>query len=403
MKIKSLKIRPSCLAGKQAKFDLRNSIASLVALCTIAGLFNAPIALAENIPFNIRQAVVRVECGNRQGSGVVVNPTEGYVLTNAHVLLDLDTFLPASSCTIGFVYGDNYMPTIFYAAGWERYVFDESLNQDFAILNINAPEQTEHLDSFPYLRTDEFSETGDPLSIIAYPSSAKGQQVVTSGTINDLELGMIKTDAVISSGSSGGAGVDKDNNLIGLAERIMYQDNEDGTEEVVDYELVDIRAILTWLDTFGDNKHDMYIIHANADRYHSPATLFTPGNLQCTMLAKSAESDSVFCLRSDGTRRVFPSSAVYHTWFSDFSGVVTVSSSELAQYRLSSNITMKPGTLIKIQTDPKVYIVSTVDGSLRWIKTESKATELYGQGWAGFVKDVPDTFFINYKLGYPVE
>lgn len=379
------------------------STAFLLLLSLTTGFFNVSAVRAADIPFNIRQAVVRVECGNRQGSGVVVNPTEGYVLTNAHVLLDLDTFLPASNCTIGFVYGNDYMPTVFYSAGWERYVFDDSLNQDFAILNINEPEQTEHLDSFPYLRTDEFSETRDPLSIIAYPSSAQGRQIVTSGTINDLEQGMIKTDAVISSGSSGGAGVDAQNNLIGLAERIMYQNNEDGTEEVVDYELVDIRAILTWLDTFGDNKHDLYVIHADADRYHGPAALFTPGNMQCTLLAKSADSDSVFCLRSDGTRRVFPSSAVYHTWFSDFSGVVTIPSSELAQYRLSSNITMKPGTLIKIQTDPKVYIVSTIDGSLRWIKTEAKAAELYGQGWAGFVKDVPDTFFINYKIGYPVE
>lgn len=382
--------------------DIRH-LAFLVILFCAGGILNAAIALAAEIPFDIRQAVVKVECGNKQGSGVVVNPARGYVLTNAHVLLNLDTFLPARRCTVGFVYDNTFTPTIFYSAGWERYVFDESLNQDFALLKIGQPEQTEHLDSFPYLKTDEFSEVRDPLSIMAYPSASKGQQTITSGRINGLEQGMVKTDAVISSGSSGGAGVNTENNLIGLAERILFQNNADGTEEVVDYELVDIRAILTWLDTFGENEHDQYIIHADSERYHGPAALFTPGNIQCVMLAKSPDSDSVFCLRADGTRRVFPTSAAYHTWFSDFSGVATVPTAQLAQYRLSSNITMKPGTLIKIQTDPKVYVVSKVDGTLRWVKNEAKAVELYGQGWAGFVKDVSDAFFINYKIGYPVE
>ena len=58
---------------------------------------------------------------------------------------------------------------------------------------------------------------------------------------------------------------------------------------------------------------------------------------------------------------------------------------------------------MKIQTDPKVYMVSNVGGTLRWIENENRAIELYGEGWAGFVQDVPDTFFINYKVGVPIQ
>ena len=65
-------------------------------------------------------------------------------------------------------------------------------------------------------------------------------------------------------------------------------------------------------------------------------------------------------------------------------------------------MTMKPGSLIKIESDPKVYLVSDIDGTLRWIPTEERAKELYGDGWAGFVKDVPVTFFSSYTIGAPL-
>jgi len=344
-----------------------------------------------------------VHCGNRQGSGVVINSEKGYVLTNAHIVMDVETLIPANYCEVGFITDLTYQPRVYYEADWIKYVFDQNNNRDFAILEIGDRLQQRELEEFPYLKTDEFSEVGDLLSIIAYPSIANGKQTITSGEITGLEQGMVKTDAKISSGASGGAGVDTDNNLTGMATRILYREISPGIEEVVDYELVDIRAILNWLDTFGENTHDQYFTHADYDRYHGPASLFTPGNLECTMLAKSALSDTVYCLRANGTRSVFPNSATYFTWFSDFSGVVTLPNEQLAGYRLSTNVTMKPGTMIKIQTDPKVYIVSDVSGTIRWINNEEQVIELYGQGWAGFVKDVPDTFFINYKRGVPVE
>ncbi|MBU1032544.1 MAG: serine protease [Patescibacteria group bacterium] len=387
---------------RNTSFVIRNSH-KFIPLLILAGILSSSIVTAADIPFTTRQAVVMVHCGNRQGSGVVINSEKGYVLTNAHIVMDVETLIPANYCEVGFITDLTYQPRVYYEADWIKYVFDQNNNRDFAILEIGDRLQQRELEEFPYLKTDEFSEVGDLLSIIAYPSIANGKQTITSGEITGLEQGMVKTDAKISSGASGGAGVDTDNNLTGMATRILYREISPGIEEVVDYELVDIRAILNWLDTFGENTHDQYFTHADYDRYHGPASLFTPGNLECTMLAKSALSDTVYCLRANGTRSVFPNSATYFTWFSDFSGVVTLPNEQLAGYRLSTNVTMKPGTMIKIQTDPKVYIVSDVSGTIRWINNEEQVIELYGQGWAGFVKDVPDTFFINYKRGVPVE
>jgi hypothetical protein len=107
---------------------------------------------------------------------------------------------------------------------------------------------------------------------------------------------------------------------------------------------------------------------------------------------------SVYYLGEDGKRYVFPTEDNYFSWYSDFSGVVTIPQSELESYPLGSNITIRPGThLVKITTDPKVYAVEE-GGVLRPIPDEDTAETLYGENWADRVVDVPDAFFVNYTI-----
>lgn len=120
----------------------------------------------------------------------------------------------------------------------------------------------------------------------------------------------------------------------------------------------------------------------------------TPGSL-----IKMNGLSSVYYLGQDGKRYVFPAQNIYFSWYKDFSGVVTISQSELESYPLGANITMRPGTrLVKITTNPKVYAVEP-GGNLRAIPDEATAKALYGDNWNKRVSDVADAFFTNYKMG----
>ncbi len=119
-------------------------------------------------------------------------------------------------------------------------------------------------------------------------------------------------------------------------------------------------------------------------------------------LIKKDGLSTVYYLGADGKRYVFPNDATYFSWHKDFSGVVTVSATELSSYPLGANIVIRPGTkLVKITTDPSVYAVEA-NGVLRKIQSESDAIALYGSNWAKRVVDVADSFFTNYTIGTPL-
>lgn len=113
--------------------------------------------------------------------------------------------------------------------------------------------------------------------------------------------------------------------------------------------------------------------------------------------------DTVYFNSNEGKRYVFTTEAVYKSWYPDYSNVAQISSQELAAIPLAGNVTMRPGySLVKITTDPKVYAVSYF-GILHWLKTEQIAIDLYGANWNKQVVDVPDTYFTDYVIGYPIE
>ncbi|MEI7452554.1 MAG: hypothetical protein WCK37_05150 [Candidatus Falkowbacteria bacterium] len=119
-------------------------------------------------------------------------------------------------------------------------------------------------------------------------------------------------------------------------------------------------------------------------------------------LIKKDGLSAVYFLGNDGKRYVFTNQDVYASWYKDFSGVVTVSASELSSYPLGGNVVMRAGTkLVKIVSDPSVYAVEP-NGVLRKIQSESQATTLYGASWAKRVVDVADSFFTNYTISSPL-
>src|SRR3990167_8599243 len=137
----------------------------------------------------------------------------------------------------------------------------------------------------------------------------------------------------------------------------------------------------------------------------TPMALFAASSGDLIKLQCAAGADvndackAVYYLGADGKRYVFPNEKTYKTWYSDFSGVQIVSSTEMSSYTIGGNVTYRPGVkLVKITTDPKVYAVAD-NGTLRWVTTAAIAESLYGTGWASMVEDVSDAFFVNYTVG----
>lgn len=58
--------------------------------------------------------------------------------------------------------------------------------------------------------------------------------------------------------------------------------------------------------------------------------------------------------------------------------------------------------MVKITTDPKVYIVDR-GGILRHVTTEQLARTLYNLNWNDRIDDVPDSYFSNYRVGTAIQ
>ncbi len=120
-------------------------------------------------------------------------------------------------------------------------------------------------------------------------------------------------------------------------------------------------------------------------------------------LIKLASSSAVYYLGGDGRRYVFPNEKTFRSWFPVAPSVRVVSPAEMAGYQLGGNVTYRPGVrMIKIQTDPKIYAVSR-GGLLRHVISEGVAAGLYGPDWNTKIDDVPEAFFINYRVGPAIQ
>ena len=116
------------------------------------------------------------------------------------------------------------------------------------------------------------------------------------------------------------------------------------------------------------------------------------------ILIKSKTSPSIYYLGADGKRYIFYNADIYSTWYKNFSSVKTILPKELGGIPLGGNVTYRPGTLVKIQTDPYVYAVDK-GAVLRLVLNEKTAASIFGQKWASKIKVIPEFLFTNYRVG----
>jgi serine protease Do len=141
------------------------------------------------------------------GSGVIVDASNGYILTNAHVIED------AQDVTVTLSDGRHFTAKII---GMDK-------ASDVALLQIRA----KNLTAVPLGNSNDL-KVGDIVAAIGNPFGLN--QTVTSGIVSALgrtQLGIesfenfIQTDASINPGNSGGALVDINGQLIGLNTAIL--------------------------------------------------------------------------------------------------------------------------------------------------------------------------------------
>ncbi|MFA4872356.1 MAG: hypothetical protein WC659_00270 [Patescibacteria group bacterium] len=123
---------------------------------------------------------------------------------------------------------------------------------------------------------------------------------------------------------------------------------------------------------------------------------------------KTAGSSTVYYVDDGGVRHAYPNQHTYRSWFGgtlrQAQGdklIETVKVEELAGIALGKNVTMRPGSLVKIPTAPQVYAVEA-GGILRPIVGEQTAIDLWGKDWAKKVIDMPEVFFSDYQIGKSV-
>lgn len=142
----------------------------------------------------------------------------------------------------------------------------------------------------------------------------------------------------------------------------------------------------------------MMLPSASLAATNAPSAVFSPGDL-----IKGKSFSSVYYYAPNGRRYVFPNEKTYFTWYKDFTTVKTISDAQLGVIPLGGNVTYKPGSrMLKVTTDPRTYVVDQ-GGILRHVGSEQLANTLYGLNWQDAIHDLPDPFFINYKIGTPIQ
>ena len=162
------------------------------------------------------------------GSGSIVS-SEGIIITNRHVISNEDwsVIQSAPTCYVAITGDIAWSPTVKYAANLIAYspVTNDYFDFDVAILHINdvcrecedAPSSLPS--SFPYLDLgySDILAPGDYVAIAGYPEIGAGTFNFTEGVISG-RVGefVLKTDAKIDSGNSGGSALNSKNQLIGV-------------------------------------------------------------------------------------------------------------------------------------------------------------------------------------------
>lgn len=212
---------------------LASRIFQILLVLALASCVNAQ-RLPREARINILDAVVQVvpwddqaeSLVNWSGSGTIISPS-GYILTNYHVVGDLDRRTTYEWHLI-YITGSEFTDLPPEPMFWAQYVAGDATH-DLAILKIREWSDESPIDAdarFPHVQVGDSNRLlpGDYITIVGYPGVSGSTITFTAGLMSgwlgeDMETGgrqWIKTDGKIAHGNSGGGAFDEDGYLIGV-------------------------------------------------------------------------------------------------------------------------------------------------------------------------------------------
>jgi hypothetical protein len=163
-------------------------------------------------------------------------------------------------------------------------------------------------------------------------------------------------------------------------------------------------------DDLGSVGKDIYFGYGRINSYRtingappppspSPSSSTSPssspsacGHVDGTIVKKS-DAPEIYLLEGCKKRHI-PSVEVFSSWF-DWRDFVTISASELNSYAAASDLTFQPGTLIKANNAPEVYVVV---GNTRLHVADASVFQGLGYKWSNIVITTPSEVS-KYSMG----
>lgn len=181
------------------------------------------------------------------GSGVIID-AEGTVLTNHHVAIvedDFDKTEKESSYIICLTEDIANEPKCEYTG--KLIASDKDL--DIALLKIETINNYSSQDTFSHLNlnTSDLTSVNDEVTALGYPSIGGDTITITRGVVSGKEdkhnKSWLKTDAVMSYGSSGGAAIDSNAGIIGIT-----SSSHSDTLGSLGY-IINVTSLNSWIDS----------------------------------------------------------------------------------------------------------------------------------------------------------
>jgi S1-C subfamily serine protease len=183
------------------------------------------------------RATVEISCPDGAGSGTLLTP-DGLILTNFHVIKSASGRPTADGEVVVSLTLDERHPPVELFRGR---VVESDEERDMALVEIVSGLYQQPLPdpyAFPYLELGDPDGLGigSPLQVLGFPvTGGTGSRVsvtYTSGVVSGFESApfgtIIKTDAAISSGNSGGAALDAECHLIGIPTSVVPEPGGNG-------------------------------------------------------------------------------------------------------------------------------------------------------------------------------